>query len=1320
MNTDEGTALRETLKSQGGYNQVPSVAALVRALIVEHQKGHGQDLYKFVERDKKIVAHGITEDDAHQINWMTYSDTLAASGTWGSHLEVMSAARLFDVTINVWLLQDQSTGYKFHSCHGTGTRVWHLGFEAERHFHFLIHGSETESIRRLGGHIAAAPSSGQTTPYNGSSVVLCIGVYGNGDCLFSAIGMAAIACGHSLTTRIQPAYHTLQLIASVFDRPYLNLDADATPDKLAANMQITLLATASGYPLGKGSVIFDVTNANLMAYSAGRVDGLFTSPEVVHLASFLDARTFCKARLTADTVRKDTHGTEMKFLQHLIMQPLPSSFEGCTHVIFDSASPEALGKALVSSSVVFVLVNSPTKKVSQKSFPGFRSVKVKGVINIGEDVNGAFTYKQSVLYLRTEVPKQAMCAVEISRYIKKARKSHESAPNKGNVLPTDLDAKSTQKYRITEKTQPGSTIVHTVLPNVAASFHIVSSNSSSVTFLPGDKIVVCKGVDTSEVVTYRGITQDDQHFSTNFILYEDQCGKIGAALPSETRPSPSGGRTDSEGPSGQQIVTSFNELLRSAAVGDVKRNIAEDLSSAWNGGIDQRKLDDEATDSSDAAAKNKQNPDSTLNDETGADDESDSSSASGPRKGRRGRKWSSPESTDTLDEADGHNDNEEATDSSDAAAKNKQNPDSTLNDETGADDESASSPASGPGKGRRGRRGRKWSSPESTDTLSKAQRKLDEEGTDSSAAAKNKQNPDSTLNDETGADDASASSPASGPRKGNPVADAATGKRKRKADDGDGEIDVRQRGIVQRKLGEEATDSSAAAKNKQNPDSTLNDETGADDVSASSPASGPRKGNPVADDATGKHKRKADDGDGEIDVQQRGIAQRKLDEEATDSSDAAAKNKQNPDSTTNDETGADDESPSGSASGPKKGRRGRKWSSPESTDTLRKSRRLADKKQEPDEEDKESTQAKDFERTQMDRSKQAGEVVTKLQRKHAQQEQERALRVEKDLSRLQKEDDARRKQAQKEEDTRILERKRNQKEEDAARKKDQKEEDDRRRQNRKDEDARHQKEVKEQDAARRKEQKEQDSARRQEQKEEAAERKKEAAEKAAERKEMKDSTSKEEWKESNDRWQQIMDTKLAQFGKDIQGMREQSQVDMETRLTTKLDHLHNSAQTAQTAPFSSMAKDIGDITSKIFTGISGITSGAFAMGSGNSAAWAAALQATALGSRLQSQSSTFDSPATAVMPAAAPVDVLQTLREKRMESWTADDVQLWLACKNLQPLCDGARKHYLDGAGLVYLQSQDKCVEEMWPLALDFHKGRFKQELRAAYEENKR
>ena len=36
------------------------------------------------------------------------------------------------------------------------------------------------------------------------------------------------------------------------------------------------------------------------------------------------------------------------------------------------------------------------------------------------------------------------------------------------------------------------------------------------------------------------------------------------------------------------------------------------------------------------------------------------------------------------------------------------------------------------------------------------------------------------------------------------------------------------------------------------------------------------------------------------------------------------------------------------------------------------------------------------------------------------------------------------------------------------------------------------------------------------------------------------------------------------------------------------------------------------------------------------------------------------------------------------------------------------------------LDSSSVCVAEMWPLALDFHKGRFKQELRAAYEENKR
>ena len=160
-------------------------------------------------------------------------------------------------------------------------------------------------------------------------------------------------------------------------------------------------------------------------------------------------------------------------------------------------------------------------------------------------------------------------------------------------------------------------------------------------------------------------------------------------------------------------------------------------------------------------------------------------------------------------------------------------------------------------------------------------------------------------------------------------------------------------------------------------------------------------------------------------------------------------------------------------------------------------------------------------------------------------------------------------------------------------------------------------------------------------------------------------------------------------------LRDNTAANMEARLSKKMDDVQHSAQVT---PFTSIVKDVGDLTAKLLQGINGITSGAFtALGSGNRAAYAAV--------------------GNSAPESLLPVDVLQQLKAKSMATWTVDDVQRWLIAKNLQIHCEGARKENLDGEALLLTNKQDSFITQIFPTANEFQKTRFKNALKTFCEE---
>ena len=505
--------LEESLHLAGARNSIRALAVDVRKRIVALQRTKGPDLYRFVlSGSEPADGSGVCLDDLHQVAWSEYLGNMESTSAWGSHLEIQSAAVLFEAKIYIWELR--STGYVFHSVHGSGKQVWHFGFESERHYHFMLHGSDHEGMRNLVVHLGASPCISRTTPYRGSSEALLIGVCGDGNCLFSTIAMAALACGHPLVaSHFQLPDSTLQLqeLPHLAEAQYMAINAESTTGQQAANAEMLHLCQISGHPLGEGSVVSDATQASLMMLSAAAAahSGIAKlHKDIVWVFHLLDRWTYCGARWKAEAIRRaSSTGLRLK-----VTKSLPSSFDGFTHVTCDgTTSCGDVEKALGSNSVnLIIVVDSQHLEELLVQLPvDFQLVNVHG---------GTRRY---ALFMRVHRVQQSPSPRQINV------PSRNFNATSANILPTNVGPgrSAPPKFNV-QVIKDG--LNYTVLPNVAATMH---RPNGTVTYIPGQYLrLQVKNAIMSAI--YRGIVQSGQ--SDSVIVYSSR-GKIGAAPPSQVR-----------------------------------------------------------------------------------------------------------------------------------------------------------------------------------------------------------------------------------------------------------------------------------------------------------------------------------------------------------------------------------------------------------------------------------------------------------------------------------------------------------------------------------------------------------------------------------------------------------------------------------------------------------------------------------------------------------------------------------------------------------------------------------------------------------------
>ena len=545
--------LEESLRAAGAHNKMHAIAVEIRKRIIAHQRTNGPDLYQFVlspYRNDPETGSGVADDALQQVAWCNYLDTMESTSAWGSHLEVQSAAMVFDAKIYVWQLG--SAGYVFHSVHGSGKQVWHFGFESERHYHFILHGSDHEGMRNLVVHLGSTPCISRTTPYRGSSEALLIGVYGDGHCLFSAIGMAALACAHPLVAshHIQlPEFSSLRLheLPNLAENKYITINnAEIHPGELAANAEILHLCQVSGHPLGEGSVVSDATKASLTMLSAAAAahSGIAKlHKDIVWVFHLLNRRTYCSARWNAEAIRKASlAGLRLKVTRNLL-----SCFDGFTHVICDSTAD--VEKALGSNSVNLVIVVDSLDALDAlliKVPVDFKLVNVHGGTQLYAMFMRLHGVQQPPSPRLIDVPSRSFNATDV------------------NILQTNVDRSAPPKFVMIK-----DGLKHTVLPNVAATMR-----NGTVTYMPGQylMLIVDQAIVTSSTVIYRGIVQSGQ--SDSVIVYNDLRGNIGVAPPNQLREL--NDNSFASKMTSEQIAEGFQAWLKEDVV---KRNLTDEFSS---------------------------------------------------------------------------------------------------------------------------------------------------------------------------------------------------------------------------------------------------------------------------------------------------------------------------------------------------------------------------------------------------------------------------------------------------------------------------------------------------------------------------------------------------------------------------------------------------------------------------------------------------------------------------------------------------------------------------------------------------------------------
>ncbi len=568
--------LSQFLERAGGFNKFDVSQRKIRTLIASNLKASGPNLYQFILSPAVPQAgSGMDQDALNQVHFMEYCHKVETTSEWVTNVEINIAAKIFDVTFFIWQF-NSTEGYSYYNRIGTGKNVIHLGFESELHYHLLLHCSDPVSINRLLPYLKATPVVVHTSPFQGQRAMVAVGIYGDGNCFYTALAAAALALDHPISrTFEEPVSNELVAVywSDISTMSIMDLPSRACITDTLKSTYILYehLCAAAGRPLTTPrSVVYDGTiqSAVLLVAPAG-IDALRLHQDTVIIGRTDDYRDLIKTKNSIDAVAFEVHKKLgyrplISFNKH----GMPDLFSGCTHIIFDdiNVSSETVHAACQTDGVQIVICHSRTMKHNLVSveIKAFRRVKILRVRDhdpaAKDDRSRTITL---LMFVRTEEQsptEDTKVASVISNWIRDAKVAPDPLARASRATDSIVAhgcGSKVQQFRCEEKD-----VKYVITPQVAVS--VFEADQPAKTFLPNERVML-KGDSRvkEEVVTFLGVVDRQGGSSGSLLIYENSAGSIGAT--GSDRLSPSDRSLGSSSKNSKEIAKALRKLLKTTA-----------------------------------------------------------------------------------------------------------------------------------------------------------------------------------------------------------------------------------------------------------------------------------------------------------------------------------------------------------------------------------------------------------------------------------------------------------------------------------------------------------------------------------------------------------------------------------------------------------------------------------------------------------------------------------------------------------------------------------------------------------------------------------
>ena len=574
MTSSLASELDQFLERAGGFNQFDVSQRKIRTLVASDLKASGPNLYEFfLSPAVPQAGSGMDQDALNQVHFMEYCHKVETTSEWATNVEINIAAKIFGVTFFIWQF-NSTEGYSYFNRIGTGKNVIHLGFESEEHYHLLLHCSDPVSINRLLPYLKATPVVVHTSPFQGHRAMVAVGIYGDGNCFYSALAAAALALDHPISrTFAEPVSNELVAVywSDISTMPIMDLPSRACINDTLKSTYILYehLCAAAGRPLTTPrSVVYDGTiqSAVLLVAPAG-IDALRLHQDTVIIGRTDDYRDLIKTKNSIDAVAFEVHRKLgyrplISFNKH----GMPDLFSGCTHIIFDdiNVSSETVHAALQTDGVQIVICHSRTMRNLVSEIKAFRRVKILRVRDhdpaAEDDRSRTITL---LMFVRTEEQsptEDTKVASVISNWIRDAKVAPDPLARASRATDSIVAhgcGGKVQQFRCEEKN-----VKFVITPRVAVS--VFEADQPAKTFLPNERVML-KGDSRvkEEVVTFLGVVDRQGGSSGSLLIYENSAGSIGAT--GSDRLSPSDRSLGSSSKDSKEIAKALRKLLKKTA-----------------------------------------------------------------------------------------------------------------------------------------------------------------------------------------------------------------------------------------------------------------------------------------------------------------------------------------------------------------------------------------------------------------------------------------------------------------------------------------------------------------------------------------------------------------------------------------------------------------------------------------------------------------------------------------------------------------------------------------------------------------------------------